>query len=267
MRFEIGKPLLHFVLRGLIDPVDLAGHLLAFLFEVALGAFLFLRGGAQVGLALGLHPVAFDLLLLLEVLVDFLSFLLRELLGGERFGLCLAFQSFLFLVRFGEISAVNHVKLLLRDTFILQLAVGLLRIVTKVGMLLLQRRNGAFTEVHVGSRRCLFFGWQGFGRLFRGGGRWRMRQIVESRNYGALVDQHDAHYVSTHVLRLLVAFEIVHVLKGLWCILFQRILELQLCLALVGHGRGTVSDDIYLVGVAFRLPVARWDHDSLLGLV
>ena len=238
-----------------MDPVDLVRHILALFFEGALCALLLLRGSAEVGLALGPHPVALDLLLLLEVLVDLLGCLLSELLDGEWFGLRHFLHPFLFLIGFGEVAAVHHVELLLRNAFFGQLAVGLLRVATDVGVLLLQRRDGALAEVHAGRGRRGSFGRNCLGRMLGRGGSRRLPHLAKRGGHGVLVRLYHFHHVGAHVLGLLVALEVVDVFNAAWDVLLQRFLQLLLGFELVDRRRLTAAYSVHLPSVAFRLAV------------
>ena len=267
LRFEVGELFLDLVLGGCVDAVDLASHFLTFLLKSAFGAFLLLRGGAKVGLAFGPQSVAFLLLFLLEVLVDLGGFLLGELLHGERFGLRRGLHAFLFLVRYGEVAAIDHVKLLLRDAFLFQLAVGLLGVVADVGMLLLQRRNGTLTEVHCGSRRCHFRRGQGFRRVLGGSGRWRLSHVGESGGHGVFVALDHLHHVCAHVLGLLVALKVVDVLDAVRDICLERLLQFLLGFVCVGAGCRAAAYGIDLARITLRLPFGGWDDDGFFGLL
>ena len=136
---------------------------------------------------------------------------LRKLLHGERLGLRRFLHSFFLFVRHREITAVDHVELVLRDAFFLQLAVRFFGVLGNVGVLLLQRRDAVFAETERGGwRRRLGWG-QRLRFKFPRSGRRRVAHVLEGGDHGTLVDLDHLHHLGAGVLGFLVALEVVYV--------------------------------------------------------
>ena len=84
-------------------------------------------------------------------------------------------------------------------------------ILGNVGVLFLQRRDGALAEIHVGRGRRDFLGRQSFRLVLARSGRRRLAHVLESGDDRVLVALHHLHHVGAHVLGFLVALEVVDV--------------------------------------------------------
>ncbi len=102
---------------------------------------------ARAAFASGFYSIASCLFCLSELRVDLFRLLLGKLLDSERFRFAGCLHSLLFFVRRGQVAAIDHIKLLLRDPFFFQLAVSLLGVVANIGMLFLQGSDGTLAEI------------------------------------------------------------------------------------------------------------------------
>ena len=154
LRFQIGQPLLHSVLRGLEQAVDVGCGVFALLLQRGLGVFLMVGRGAELGLALGVQALAALVLLGPQAGVDLVGRGLHELLHFDRLVLGRLLHAFLFLVGRRQIAAVDHVELGLRHALFGQLLVALFREAAEVGVFLLQRSYRVGAEVERTGGRC-----------------------------------------------------------------------------------------------------------------
>ena len=139
--------------------------------------------------------------------------MLRELLDSDRLLLSRLLHSFLFLIRRGQVAAVDHVELVLRDAFVLQLLIAFVGKVREIGVLFLQRRDAILTEGHgAGGRRD--FRWrQGFRFVLARRRRRSVTHVLKSRDDAAFVFLNCLQDVGARVLCFFVALEVIDILN------------------------------------------------------